>query len=51
MLFSNKRTHMVEIPSKDENGHPVTIAFLTRHLCDTFMKDSRKEMFVLDDHV
>ncbi|KAI9731809.1 MAG: Ubiquitin- modifier 1 [Claussenomyces sp. TS43310] len=51
MLFSNQRTHKIDVPSRDEEGKPVTIAFLVEYLCRNVMKDTRKEMFVLDDHV
>jgi len=51
MLFSNQRTHRVEIPSEDEDGKTVTLAFLIDYLCKNVMKDSRKEMFILDGHV
>jgi ubiquitin related modifier 1 len=51
MLFSNQRTHKVEIPSVDEDGKAATIAFLIQYLCKNVMKDTRKEMFILDDHV
>lgn len=51
MLFSNERKLSFTIPAKDENGTRPNIAFLVRHLCDTVMKDPRKELFVLDDTV
>lgn len=51
MLFSNQKTHIVELPSQDENGNAVTLAFLIDYLSKNVMKDSRKEMFILDDHV
>lgn len=51
MLFSNQRVHQIEIPATDKSGGPVSIAFLIHHLCDNVMKDTRKEMFLLDDHV
>lgn len=51
MLFSNQRTHKVEIPSEDEDGKSVTLAYLIQYLCKNVMKDTRKEMFILDGHV
>ncbi|KAF1965942.1 ubiquitin related modifier 1 [Bimuria novae-zelandiae CBS 107.79] len=51
MLFANERKLSLTIPVKDENGERPNIAFLVRHLCDTIMKDPRKELFVLDDTV
>jgi ubiquitin related modifier 1 len=51
MLFSNQRTHKVDIPSEDEAGKAATLAFLIHYLCKNVMKDMRKEMFILDGHV
>ena len=51
MLFSNERKLSLSIPTKDDNGSRSNIAFLVRYLCDTAMKDPRKELFVLDDTV
>jgi ubiquitin related modifier 1 len=51
MLFSNERKLSLTIPTKDDNGSRSNIAFLVRYLCDTVMKDPRKELFVLDDTV
>jgi ubiquitin related modifier 1 len=51
MLFSNARTHEIEIPCQDDQGNAVTVGYLIQYLCREVMKDSRKEMFVLEDHV
>ncbi|TKA74926.1 Ubiquitin-related modifier 1 [Cryomyces minteri] len=51
MLFSNQRKHAISLPSREEDGNPATIAFLVRYLCQSVMKDRRKELFVLDDTV
>lgn len=51
MLFSNERKLNLTIPLADESGARSNVAFLVRHLCDTVMKDPRKELFVLDDTV
>jgi ubiquitin related modifier 1 len=51
MLFSNQKTHKMEIPSEDEDGKAVTLAFLIHYLCKNVMKDTRKEIFILDGHV
>ncbi|PNH37859.1 hypothetical protein VD0004_g8932 [Verticillium dahliae] len=51
MLFEDQRKHAVSIPSRSEDGQPATIAHLIDHLCKNVMKDSRKELFVLDDHM
>jgi ubiquitin related modifier 1 len=51
MLFSDQRKHSLQIPAKDDNGNAVTVGWLVHHLCEDVMKDTRKEMFVLDGHV
>ncbi|KAK2761382.1 Ubiquitin- modifier 1 [Arachnomyces sp. PD_36] len=51
MLFSNERKHTITIPVRDESGAVSNIAYLIRYLCENLMKDSRKELFVLDDAV
>ena len=51
MLFDNQKKYSLSIPNKDESGAPSNVAFLVRYLCDKVMKDSRKDMFVLDDSV
>jgi hypothetical protein len=51
MLFSDERKHKLSIPTKDDQGNAVNIGWLVKYLCEKVMKDSRKEMFVLDGHV
>ncbi|ETS80683.1 hypothetical protein PFICI_08212 [Pestalotiopsis fici W106-1] len=51
MLFGDERRHSLSIPAVDKDGKPATVAFLIDHLCRETMKDSRKELFVLDDHL
>ncbi|KAF4980191.1 hypothetical protein FZEAL_3744 [Fusarium zealandicum] len=51
MLFSNKRQHSLEIPAVDGHGKPANIAYLIDYLCLNVMDDSRKELFVLDNHL
>lgn len=51
MLFSDQRIHKLSIPTHDADGKAVTIAYLITHLCENVMKDNRKELFVLDDHM
>ena len=51
MLFSNQRKHTLSIPTKDESGSASNIAFLVRYLCENVIRDSRRELFVLDDTV
>ncbi|KAH8683007.1 ubiquitin-related modifier 1 [Tricladium varicosporioides] len=51
MLFSDERKHKLVVPTKDDKGNAVNIGWLVHHLVEDVMKDSRKEMFVLDGHV
>ncbi|KAJ4145427.1 hypothetical protein LMH87_004279 [Akanthomyces muscarius] len=51
MLFSDQRLHSLALPAHDKDGLPATIAFLIAHLCQEVMNDTRKELFVLDDHL
>ncbi len=51
MLFSDQRLHSLALPAHDKDGQPATIAFLIAHLCQEVMNDTRKELFVLDDHL
>ncbi|KAF5628205.1 ubiquitin-like modifier 1 [Fusarium tjaetaba] len=51
MLFSNKRQHALTIPAADQDGKPVDIAYLIDHLCQNVMDDSRRDLFVLDNHL
>lgn len=51
LLFDNERKHVMSMPAKDSKGDAVTVGWLVHYLCNELMKDSRKEMFVLDEHV
>lgn len=51
MLFSDQRRLALSIPATNEEGQPATIADLIHHLCERTMKDARKELFVLEDHL
>jgi len=51
MLFSDQRKHSIQVPTKDAKGNAVTVGWLVHHLCEEVMIDTRKELFVLDDHV
>lgn len=51
MLFDDEKRHAVALPAATPDGKPATIAFLIKHLCENVMKDTRKELFVLDDHM
>ena len=50
-MFSKQRKHQIILPSIDESGKPANLGFLVRFLCERVMKDTRKEMFVLDGTV
>jgi ubiquitin related modifier 1 len=51
MLFSDQRKHTLSVPAKDDKGSAITVGWLIDYLCEEVMKDTRKEMFVLDGHV
>ncbi|KAH7264124.1 Ubiquitin- modifier 1 [Fusarium solani] len=51
MLFSDKRHHSLSIPAVTQEGKPANIAYLIDHLCQNVMQDSRKDLFVLDNHL
>lgn len=51
MLFSDQRRHSLSVPVADKDGRPSSIAYLIDYLCKNTMKDSRKELFVLDSHL
>ncbi|KAM0435277.1 hypothetical protein ACHAPT_003371 [Fusarium lateritium] len=51
MLFSDKRHHSLVIPAVTQDGKPANIAYLIDHLCQNVMQDSRKDLFVLDNHL
>lgn len=50
MLFSDQRTHEIEVPATHE-GKPSTVGFLIDHLCDHLMTDTRKDFFVVDGNL
>ena len=51
MLFSNITEHKVQVPTKNEGGKLFTVADLIPWICQHLMKDSRKELFVLDGNI
>jgi len=51
ILFGNQKKYSLSIPQKDDSGAPTNVAFLVRYLCENVMKDTRKELFVLDGTV
>ncbi|KIW71118.1 hypothetical protein PV04_03322 [Phialophora macrospora] len=51
LLFDNVAKHPVSLAKDADEGKPPTVGFLVKYLCDHLMKDSRKELFVLNDNV
>lgn len=51
MLFDNISSHHVKLPSKTAQGQNATIGELIPWLCENLMKDTRKELFVLDENM
>ncbi|KAK6952214.1 Ubiquitin- modifier 1 [Daldinia eschscholtzii] len=51
MLFSDQRRHTISLPAANKDGKPATIADLIHYLCEHTMKDARKDLFVLQDHL
>ncbi|EED12519.1 hypothetical protein TSTA_005560 [Talaromyces stipitatus ATCC 10500] len=51
MLFANERKHNLTIPAKTNDGKQPTIGWLIQYLVENLMQDTRKELFILDDHV
>jgi ubiquitin related modifier 1 len=51
MLFSNQRRHNISLPVKDGNGNQMNVGSLVEYLCENLMKDTRRELFVLDGRV
>lgn len=51
MLFDNESKHSVSLSSDADEGKHPTVGYLVRYICEHLMKDSRKELFVLDGTV
>jgi len=51
MLFDNIPSHHVKLPAKNTQGQVATIGDLIPWLCENLMRDTRKELFVLDGNV
>jgi hypothetical protein len=51
MLFDNKTKHAVSLGKDSDEGKAPTVGFLVKYLCANLMKDSRKELFVVDENV
>lgn len=51
ILFANTRKLQLSIPAKHDDGKRPNIAWLIHYLVEHEMKDSRRELFVLEGHV
>ncbi|KAI9797745.1 MAG: Ubiquitin- modifier 1 [Candelina submexicana] len=51
MLFSNQRKHALSIPARDNHGNASNVAFVITYLCEHLMKDTRRELLILDGTV
>lgn len=51
MLFDNQNKHKISIPTTDSDGSPTNIRSLVDYLCKNVMRDSRRELFVVDEAV
>lgn len=51
MLFGDQRHHSLTLPARAKDGRPSTIALLIDYICEDVMKDTRKELFVLDNRL
>jgi hypothetical protein len=51
MLFSDQKRYSISLPATDKDGKPSNVAYLIEYLCEEIMKDTRKELFVLDNHM
>ncbi|EXJ62706.1 ubiquitin-like modifier 1 [Cladophialophora yegresii CBS 114405] len=51
LLFDNVAQHSLSFAKNTDEGKPPTVGFLVKYLCEHLMKDSRKELFVLNGNV
>ncbi|KIW27022.1 uncharacterized protein PV07_06803 [Cladophialophora immunda] len=51
MLFDNVSKHSVSLAKDADDGKPPTVGYLVKYICNDLMKDSRKELFVLNGNV
>lgn len=51
MLFDDETKHSIALSKVADNGKPPTVGYLVQYICDHLMKDTRKELFVLDGAV
>lgn len=51
MLFDNINVHKVNVPARNNKGSSTTVGDLIPWLCEHLMKDSRKDLFVLEGNM
>ena len=51
MLFDNITAHKISVSDKNKQDNAFTVGDLIPWLCENLMKDSRKELFVLDKNM
>ena len=51
MLFDNMTAHKISVPARNMQDNAFTVGNLIPWLCENRMKDSRKELFVLDKNM
>ena len=51
MLFDNVTKHSVSLSKTAADGKPPTVGYLVDYICENLIKDSRKELFILDGAV
>ncbi|MCJ1330689.1 Ubiquitin- modifier 1 [Thelotrema lepadinum] len=51
LLFGNVRKHKLAMPTSDSEGQRSNVNFLIQHLCDKYMKDPRRDMFLMNGTV
>lgn len=50
LLFSNQRSHNVQLPASTPDGKPVDVRYLIHHMRDHLLKE-REELFIEGDSV
>lgn len=50
LLFSNQRSHAIQLPVKTPDGEPANLRFLIRYMRDNMLKE-REELFIEADNV
>jgi len=50
-LFSDQRTHSIQLPSHTPSGASSNVSFLVEYIVKHVMKDNREELFILNGSV